>query len=136
MPSYEYKVIPAPKRGLKAKGVKGSEAQFANALATAMNDLGADGWEYVRADTLPCEERSGLTGKTTVFQNMLVFRRTLTEDVDLPAPIATVEDVAEPQPEPEAVEDDFDAMDEIETSANTAVEPPVEPAPEPRHAAE
>ena len=27
------------------------------------------------ADTLPCEERSGLTGSTSTFQNMLVFRR-------------------------------------------------------------
>ncbi|WP_428539635.1 hypothetical protein [Profundibacter sp.] len=40
-----------------------------------MNELGADGWEYQRSDTLPSEERSGLRGKTTIFHNMLVFRR-------------------------------------------------------------
>ncbi|WP_108814706.1 DUF4177 domain-containing protein [Loktanella sp. Alg231-35] len=73
--SYEYKVIPAPARGLKAKGVKTSEDRFANALETAINTLAAKGWEYVRADTLPCEQREGLMGKTTVYQNMLVFRR-------------------------------------------------------------
>ena len=73
--SYEYKVVPAPARGLKAKGLKTSEDRFANALETAMNELAADGWEYLRADTLPCEQRDGIMSKTTVFQNMLVFRR-------------------------------------------------------------
>ncbi|WP_296417168.1 DUF4177 domain-containing protein [Pseudooctadecabacter sp.] len=77
MTGYEYKVVPAPTRPLKAKGVKGTSARFANALETVMNDLGTDGWEYQRTDTLPVEERQGLTGKTTTFQNMLVFRRRL-----------------------------------------------------------
>lgn len=75
MPKYEYKVVPAPKKGLKGKGVKGSEERFAHALTVAMNGLGVEGWDYLRCDTLPCKERSGLTGKTTVYQNMLVFRR-------------------------------------------------------------
>lgn len=75
MTRFEYKVVPAPTSGLKAKGVKSSEARFANALETLMNELGQDGWDYVRADTLPCEERSGLTGRVTKYQNMLVFRR-------------------------------------------------------------
>ena len=73
--SYEYKVVPAPTRGLKAKGVKTAEDRFANALETEMNTLAADGWEYLRTDTLPSEQREGLMGKTTVYQNMLVFRR-------------------------------------------------------------
>lgn len=75
MSQYEYKVVPAPKKGLKGKGIKGAEGRFANALMTAMNELGAEGWEYQRSDTLPCEERSGMLGKSTTFQNMLVFRR-------------------------------------------------------------
>ncbi|WP_322889599.1 MULTISPECIES: DUF4177 domain-containing protein [unclassified Yoonia] len=73
--TYEYKVIPAPMRGTKAPGVKSAEDRFALSLETAMNDLAADGWEYIRADTLPCEQREGLMSKTTVYQNMLVFRR-------------------------------------------------------------
>ncbi|HHI70348.1 MAG TPA: DUF4177 domain-containing protein [Rhodobacteraceae bacterium] len=75
MPTYEFKVVPAPKKGLKGKGVKGTEGKFANALMQIMNELGKDGWEYLRADTLPCEERSGMMGKSTTFLNMLVFRR-------------------------------------------------------------
>lgn len=88
MPKFEYKVVPAPVRGEKAKGLKGTQARFAHALSTLMNELGAEGWEYQRADTLPCEERQGLTGKTTTFQNMLVFRRPL-EEAEAAAPEET-----------------------------------------------
>jgi hypothetical protein len=73
--SYEYKVIPAPVRGLKAKGLKTADDRFANALQVAMNEQAADRWEYLRTDTLPSEQREGLMSKTTVYRNMLVFRR-------------------------------------------------------------
>ena len=74
---YEYKVVPAPRRGQRAKGVKGSEARFAHAMQSLMNELAAEGWEYLRADTLPSEERQGLRGRSTSWQNMLIFRRPL-----------------------------------------------------------
>jgi hypothetical protein len=44
MSGFEYRVVPAPMRGLKARGVKGTPARFANALQTVMNDLGVEGW--------------------------------------------------------------------------------------------
>lgn len=77
MQRFEFKVIPAPKRGEKARGVKTTEDRFALALTNLMNELGADGWDYVRADSLPCEERSGFTSTKTTFQNVLVFRRVI-----------------------------------------------------------
>lgn len=87
--TYEYKVVPAPTRGLKAKGVKTPEDRFANALQSAMNELAADGWEYLRTDTLPAEQREGFMSKTTVYQNMLVFRRTkAAQTASAPAPQA------------------------------------------------
>ncbi|MCV2873572.1 DUF4177 domain-containing protein [Defluviimonas sp. WL0050] len=75
MQQYEYRVIPAPNRGEKAPGVKTGPDRFAHALASVMNELARDGWEYLRADTLPSEERSGLTKRTTVYHSVLVFRR-------------------------------------------------------------
>ena len=78
---YEFKVVPAPRRGEKARGVKSTEDRFALALTQVMNALGAEGWDYVRADTLPVDERAGLTGTKTSYHNMLVFRRVLA-DVD------------------------------------------------------
>lgn len=77
MQRFEFKVIPAPKRGEKARGVKTTEDRFALALTNLMNQLGAEGWDYVRADALPCEERVGFTGSKTTFQNVLVFRRVI-----------------------------------------------------------
>lgn len=85
MQRYEYHVVPAPRRGEKARGVKTIEDRFALALTTLMNELGAQGWDYVRADALPVDERAGFTGTKTTFQNMLVFRRPLkTLGEDLP----------------------------------------------------
>ncbi len=97
MPRYEYKVVPAPNKGLKAKGVKGPEARFSNAIETLMNELAGDGWEYLRADTLPSVERSGLTSTTTEWRTVLVFRRAEGEEKEefkpelLPPPAADEE---------------------------------------------
>lgn len=82
MPRYEFKVVPAPKKGVSGKGVRGKEAKFANAISVMMNKMGEDGWDYVRADTLPFEERTGLTSHKTTYQNMLVFRRKIDQDAE------------------------------------------------------
>lgn len=90
MKRFEYQVVPAPKKGEKTKGAKTPAERFAVTLTQMMNKLGADGWEYIRADTLPCDERVGLTGSKAVFQNMLVFRREIAiESIDLPTPRVT-----------------------------------------------
>ena len=86
MPRYEYKVVAAPARGLKGKGVKGAEARFSHALQELMNGLAGYDWEYQRAETLPSMERSGLTGSTTEWRNVLVFRRLRENDADAFAP--------------------------------------------------
>ncbi len=87
--SFEYKVVPAPRRGEKARSAKTTEDRFAYAVQSLMNAMAAEGWEYVRADTLPCDERSGLTGTKTSFQNLLIFRRDLALDEEMPAFVAT-----------------------------------------------
>ncbi len=98
MQRFEYKVIPAPKRGEKARGVKTTEDRFAYALTLLMNDLGADGWDYVRADALPCEERAGFTGTKTTFQNVLVFRRVLATPEERPATRLLLSEPSPPAP--------------------------------------
>lgn len=75
MRNFEYKAIPAPHQGTKAKGVKTTQDRFALSMTETLNEMAADGWEYVRADTLPCDERKGLTGTQTTYQNLLIFRR-------------------------------------------------------------
>ena len=90
MQQHEYTVIPAPARGEKTRGARSGAERFAHALTVEINRMAAAGWEYIRAETLPCEERSGLTSRTTVYHNVLVFRRRL------PA----LAPVHEPVPEP------------------------------------
>ncbi len=75
MTFYEYKVIPAPAKGQKAQGIKTPEARIANTIEELLNAQAADGWEYLRTDILPSEERSGLTGTHTVYRTLMVFRR-------------------------------------------------------------
>jgi hypothetical protein len=75
MSFYTYKVIPAPGKAPKVPGVKAPEARFALGLEEAINEMAFEGWEYLRADILPSEERQGLTSTQTVYRSVLVFRR-------------------------------------------------------------
>lgn len=83
MRQFEYKAVPAPTTGTKAKGVKTREDRFALSMSDILNDMADDGWEYVRAEMLPMEERKGLTGTQTSYQNVLIFRRLRTEVLTL-----------------------------------------------------
>lgn len=88
MQQYEYKVVPAPKRGTRQRGLKTVPDRFAFALTQLMNEMAAQGWDYLRADTLPCEEKVGLTGKATNFHTLLVFRKACAAAVAAAAPPA------------------------------------------------
>lgn len=127
--SFEYKVVPAPVKGVKARGVKAGPDRFAHALEIVMNDLAADGWEYQRTDTLPCEEREGLMGKTTVYQNMLVFRRASIVDVQEER-LPIEEAKALPAPAPEAAADA-----EPNTAENEPADLDTDDAPDPARVA-
>ena len=98
MQAFEYMAVPAPVRGTKAKGLKGTAERFAYSLTEAINEMAAQGWDYVRAETLPCEERKGLTGTQTSFQNVLIFRRRVQSGATASPPPLSLETPAEPTP--------------------------------------
>ncbi len=101
--AYEYRVIPAPRKARRIRGLKRGEDRFAASVAEILNELGAEGWEYQRSDTLPLEARSGLTGHTTTFRTMLVFRRVvrvLGDDIE-----ATAGPESAPAPAPDLAPD-------------------------------
>ncbi|MEP1766380.1 MAG: DUF4177 domain-containing protein [Sulfitobacter sp.] len=110
---YEYKVVAAPTKGIKGKGVRGAEAKFSFALQELMNGMAGYGWEYQRAETLPSIERSGLAGTTTEWRNVLVFRRPRTGDAAefqpelLPAPPQQVHSDAQMTADEDVEEDSF-----------------------------
>lgn len=100
MPSYEYKVVPAPSKGRKARGVRSPEDRFALSVETVLNEMGEEGWEYLRAELLPSDERSGLTGTVTNWRNVLVFRRLRAEDAGAFQPQILEIPTAPPDPAP------------------------------------
>ncbi|MEO0999526.1 MAG: hypothetical protein AAFW69_02800 [Pseudomonadota bacterium] len=76
MGEYEYKVVPAPRRAARVRGVRGAPERFAQTLTDLINEVGADGWEYLRAETLPCEEGGSLMRRRVeAYHSVLVFRR-------------------------------------------------------------
>jgi hypothetical protein len=78
MTQYEYRVVAAPRRAMRVRGLKTSQERFAATVAEAINDAAADGWEFYRSETLPMDERQGmLKGRVEVLQSLLVFRRPL-----------------------------------------------------------
>lgn len=86
---YEYKVLPAPRRGRKSGEVKSAEGQFALGVEDQLNDLAREGWEYIRSDILPSDERQGLTSTRTVYRSMLIFRRAIHPAV--PGPVLSAD---------------------------------------------
>ncbi len=104
MPSHEYRVVPSPKRGIRARGARRPEDRFARAVEAEMNRMAADGWEFVRSDTLPHEHKPGWFRRPiTLFQTVLVFRRAKASDaphaVPRTAPTAMPPPVVAPHPE-------------------------------------
>mgnify|MGYP000246937468 CR=1 FL=1 len=77
---HEYKVIPAPERAEKVKGLKRPEDRFAHKVESVLNDMAAAGWSFLRAESLPGEERRLLRTHATT-HNMLVFYREVAPDM-------------------------------------------------------
>ena len=82
MAKYEYRIVPSPRRAKRVKGARTSQDRFARTLTEVINAEAAEGWEYLRADTLPMDEKKGmLSSATEVYQTVLVFRRSLAPQV-------------------------------------------------------
>lgn len=76
MAQFEYKVVPAPRQPAKRRGRLGAGDRFALTLAETINEAAEDGWEYLRAERLPCETREGLWRRLVQSeQTVLIFRR-------------------------------------------------------------
>ena len=106
---FEYKVIPAPTKGRKMRGFRRPDEKFAYAVQEKMNEMSQLGWEFIRSETLPNTERTGLTRRTTIDRSLLVFRRPLQTAAAQPAPetSAVVEPVTDvPTPDAQDAVDD------------------------------
>ncbi len=75
MDRFEYKVVPAPMRVEKAKGANTLEEKFAQTLAGALNAEGAEGWEFVRSETMAAEDKRMLRKSAVAEVTVLIYRR-------------------------------------------------------------
>jgi len=55
---YEYKCVGGPERGKKAKSAKTRSDRVAVAMEEIIADEATDGWEYLRTDLVPVEEKT------------------------------------------------------------------------------
>lgn len=83
-PIYEFTVVPAPKKAERVEGLRTDADRMAKVLTELFNDMALDGWDYVRAETLPNDASRDLTGTAPSTMTLLVFRRLLCE---IPGPV-------------------------------------------------
>ncbi|MBV2361290.1 hypothetical protein KUH32_16110 [Thalassococcus sp. CAU 1522] len=75
MPRYEYRVIPGPGRGERTPVPRTTDERFALAIERLLNQMASDGWDFLRAETLTCEDRASPASEGGVRRDFLVFRR-------------------------------------------------------------
>ncbi|MBN8291584.1 DUF4177 domain-containing protein [Rhodobacter sp. NTK016B] len=118
---FEYKVVPAPVRAVRVKGLKTTAERFAHTVAESINAEAAGGWQFVRTETMPCETRSALGATKQTQQVVMIFAREVgarrpdagaalaavqaapAVPAPAPAPVrAAPQPVADPEPQPVA----------------------------------
>lgn len=76
MSYYDYKIVPAPKKAKKVKGVSSAAELFALTLTDAINEHARQGWEYYGSEELAIETPGGWFRRArTEEHTVLVFRR-------------------------------------------------------------
>lgn len=88
MSVYEFKMIPAPERPARMKGLARGEDQFCATLTNVVNEMAADGWEYVRCEALPCSRSRWAFWARRTERQVFVFRRLRVRSTLLPSPEA------------------------------------------------
>ena len=135
MAHYDYRAIPAPTKGEKIQGMKAPEARFAQTIETLLNAQAAEGWEYMRSDVLPSDERAGLTSTQTIHRALLIFRRAKATPHDaadevIHAAQTAAEAAAQPQRrEPSLVSSTPPRVEPARGDPAPVPSPPEEPAP-------
>lgn len=88
MPEFEYKVITAPRKAEKVKGIRNGDERFAHTITNIINTLAEEGWEYLRAESLPVDEKASMMGKVVEkYLSLLVFRREKAAEQETPQEI-------------------------------------------------
>lgn len=74
--TFEYKCVGAPERPKRQRGTRSRSERVALAMQEAISAEAVDGWEYLRTDLVPVEEKAGFFSRTQeVHRAVLIFRR-------------------------------------------------------------
>jgi len=74
--SFEYKCVAAPERAKRIRGARTRTERVAMAMEELINEEAVNGWEYLRTDLVPVEEKPGLLSQSReVHRAVLIFRR-------------------------------------------------------------
>lgn len=87
---YEYKCIAAPEKARRRRGAKTRTDRVALAIEEILQAECKGGWEYLRADLIPVEEKNGIFSRTQeVHRAILIFRRAVgSQAAAAPQPLA------------------------------------------------
>jgi hypothetical protein len=77
MTEYEYRVIPAPAKPAHGRDAVGASDGFALIFAETLNDMGREGWLYVRTDVVTERHGRWPFRRRTETRELLVFQRPL-----------------------------------------------------------
>ncbi|MEM9148259.1 MAG: hypothetical protein AAGC57_18995 [Pseudomonadota bacterium] len=73
---FDYKTVAGPERAKKRKGCRTPSERVAGAMEDLIRAEAAEGWEYLRTDLVPVEERAGLfSRRQSIHCAVLIFRR-------------------------------------------------------------
>jgi hypothetical protein len=90
-------------------------------MEVLLNEMASEGWSYVRAETLPSNDRSGMTRRVVeTYQNVLVFSK-LVDAAEAVAPAPVVAPVIAPVA-PLPVEPAVSAPEEVAEVVEDVVE--------------
>ena len=100
--TFEYKCVGGPERPKRLRGTGSRSDRVALAMQEIISAEAVDGWEYLRTDLVPVEEKPGLFSRTQeVHRAVLIFRREGAAAARPARPAAAQLRGVGPAPEPE-----------------------------------
>lgn len=95
MDSYQYKVMPAPQQ-VRVNGVtRNAPSSLTATLESEINFISSSGWEFVRVETVTVRQRAWGFFERCMQEDLMVFRRPLSEAQPHVAPSAAKQPVEE-----------------------------------------
>lgn len=75
MAHFEFKVLPAPRRSKRMKGLMRGQNRFCATVTEFLNENGLDGWEFIGFEMMPLESRRFLFFQYVGECPCMIFRR-------------------------------------------------------------